>query len=112
LHNGSYWGFIKLLHVLAEEGINLFQFSKCSLVFWACIYKNKTSERKKNQRMRCPTQTVPDNRGSGEMARVYAAEFFLGLLTHKLDDEPSRIQQEPESWRDQNKKHLLFFFFT
>jgi hypothetical protein len=47
--------------------------------------------------MRCPTQTVPDNRGSGEMARVYAAEFFLGLLTHKLDDEPSRIQQEPES---------------
>jgi hypothetical protein len=35
--------------------------------------------------------------GSGEMARVYAAEFFLGLLSHKLDDEPSRIQQEPES---------------
>jgi hypothetical protein len=47
--------------------------------------------------MRCPTQTVPDNWGSGEMVRVYAAEFFLGLLSHKLDDEPSRIQQEPES---------------
>jgi hypothetical protein len=61
------------------------------------MYKNKTSERTQNQRMRCPTQTVPDNWGSGEMVRVYAAEFFLGILNHKLDDEPSRIQQEPES---------------
>jgi hypothetical protein len=47
--------------------------------------------------MRCPTQTVPDNWGSGEMVRVYAAEFFLGLLSQKLGDEPSRIQQKTES---------------
>jgi hypothetical protein len=51
--------------------------------------------------MRCPTQAVPDNWGSGEMVRVYAAEFSFGLLSHKLDDEPSRIQginknQNPE----------------